>query len=638
MKWLLFCLLSACAFASTAKAHVLDQYLQVTQIALATEGLRIELRLIPGVEVADRLFALMDANGDGELSVAEQQAYAQRVWQDLTLSFDEQRIPLTLAETQFPERGALRTGLGAIKLAFTAAHPLTERIHFRNDHLPEFSVYLANALVPESDAIKINSQHRDAQQRELNLDIQAMPRQPRAWLWWAGATLLGLGWLALVIARRRGARVYLPSAALVLLMATMSAVTAWAHPEPVTLVMLDVAPAHVTMTLHVPLSELELAFGHEVSVNPETMMSRWQPAFTNYLLSHLRAVTQGQPWSVAFVAMHLETSSTSPSGPVQEAVVRLALSPPAGVTTRRFTLHYDVIMHQVVTHKALVSIRNDWERGQSEQEQVGVIQVDTGSGQIAPFDINLASGNWRAGFIGMLRHGMQHIREGTDHLLFLLVLLLPATLLAQGNRWGGFGGSRYALVRLFRIVTAFTLGHSLTLLIGALGWLRLPPQPVEVLIAFSILVSAAQALRPLFPGQEVYVAAGFGLVHGLAFATVLSDLRLSAGPMTLSILGFNLGIELMQLFVIAVTMPWLVLLSLTPLYRWVRIVCAVLAALAALGWMASRITGNENFIDRAMQTATAYAPLGLLVLMLLALPAYLFHATRREAAVRELID
>jgi uncharacterized protein (TIGR03437 family) len=94
------------------------------------------------------------------------------------------------------------------------------------------------------------------------------------------------------------------------------------------------------------------------------------------------------------------------------------------------------------------------------------------------------------------------------------------------------------------------------------------------LIAFSILVSAVHALRPLFPGKEIYVAAGFGLVHGLAFATVLSCLQLNAGPMALSILGFNLGIELMQLFVIAVTMPWLVLLSLTPLYPRVRVVCA----------------------------------------------------------------
>ena len=143
---------------------------------------------------------------------------------------------------------------------------------------------------------------------------------------------------------------------------------------------------------------------------------------------------------------------------------------------------------------------------------------------------------------------MRHIAEGTDHLLFLLVLLLPAPLLlTKGRRWGGFGGVGYSLRRLLLIVTAFTLGHSFTLLLGALGWVRLPSQPVEVLIAVSILVSAGHAVRPLFPGREAWVAAGFGLVHGLAFASTLANLHLEAGPMALSILGFNLGIELMQL-------------------------------------------------------------------------------------------
>jgi hypothetical protein len=417
---------------------------------------------------------------------------------------------------------------------------------------------------------------------------------------------------------------------LIVLWLAIGTAAASAHEQPTTLVVLDVAPDKVAMTLHVPLNELELAFGHEVSVNPEALLEGWQAPFQEYLLAHIHPLTEGrQAWSVAVLDLQVQKAEQVQSGPFQEILVRLALTPPAGASTRRFTLHYDVILHQVVTHKALVSIRSDWERGQNDETQVGIIRVDTATSKIAPFEINLASGSWRAGFIGMIRHGLQHIREGTDHLLFLLVLLLPATLLLNGKRWGGFGGSRYALVRLLKIVTAFTLGHSLTLLIGALGWLRLPQQPVEVLIAFSILVSAVHALRPLFPGKEIYVAAGFGLVHGLAFATVLSGLQLNAGPMALSILGFNLGIELMQLFVIAITMPWLVMLSLTPLYPRVRVVCAVLAAIAALGWMMNRLTGRGNVIESAMQTATDYAPLGILPLALTALPAYLYYSPRR---------
>ncbi|MBI1764278.1 MAG: HupE/UreJ family protein [Acidobacteria bacterium] len=419
---------------------------------------------------------------------------------------------------------------------------------------------------------------------------------------------------------------------LLLLVLGAASQRAFAHQQPTTLVVLDVGPDRVAMNLHVPLSELELAFGNAVTKDPETALASWRAPFSAYLRAHIQPLTdQGQAWAVEVMEMKVEQAEQTQSGPFQEVTVHLILTPPAGANTRKFTLNYDVILHQVVTHRALVSIRNDWERGQTAEEQVGVIKVNTETTRVEPLEINLEKGSSWDGFKGMVGLGMQHIKAGTDHLLFLLALLLPATLLTDGRRWGAFGGSRYSLARLLKIVTAFTAGHSVTLLAGALGWLRLPPQPVEVLIAFSILVSAVHAIRPLFPGKETYVAAGFGLVHGLAFATVLVDLKLSAGPLALSIFGFNLGIELMQVFVIAVTVPWLILLGLTPFYTRVRVSSAVLAALAALGWIASRVSGASNVIDRSMQTVTQYAPLGILLLALLALPAYVHHSIKQRS-------
>jgi hypothetical protein len=136
---------------------------------------------------------------------------------------------------------------------------------------------------------------------------------------------------------------------------------------------------------------------------------------------------------------------------------------------------------------------------------------------------------------------------------------------------------------------------------------RLPGQPVEVLIAGSILVSAVHAWRPLFAGREAWVAAGFGLVHGLAFASTLAGLHLDAGRMALSILGFNLGIELMQLFVIAATVPWLLLLSLTPAYPAVRVGGVALASLAALAWLAERLSGQPNALTLLVAQLVPYA-------------------------------
>ncbi|MCB1022516.1 MAG: HupE/UreJ family protein [Bryobacterales bacterium] len=390
------------------------------------------------------------------------------------------------------------------------------------------------------------------------------------------------------------------------------------------------------MTLHVPLSELELAFGHQVTDHAQQNLPSWGPDFRAYLVAHIRPRSaSGLPWTVRVADMRVADAEQIQSGPFQEILVRLALAPPPGADPRRFVLDYDLILHQVVTHKAVVSVERDWESGQVESRRLGVIAVNTTTARVDPFPVDLGDGGWIDGFAGMVRLGMEHIREGADHLLFLLVLLLPATLTVNAGprgslAWGSFGGSLYSLSRLAKIVTAFTLGHSLTLLAGALHWLALPQQPVEVLIAFSVLVTAVHALRPIFPGREALVAAGFGLVHGLAFATVLADLQLPAGPLALSIFGFNLGIELMQLLVVAVTIPWLVLLSMTPAHRPVRIAGALLSATAAAGWIVSRISGQPNPVDRAMTFASEYAPLAVLVLALIATSAYAYAAVVRQ--------
>ncbi len=413
--------------------------------------------------------------------------------------------------------------------------------------------------------------------------------------------------------------------ALPFLLAFFTANLSPAHQQPTTLAVLDVGSDHVTVNLHVPLTELELAFGHQVTQSPEKKIATWRPAFEQYLLDHIHpATTAGQPWRVQVLEMRVGRAEQTQSGPFQEVLVKLSLSPAAGASLRDFILHYDLILHQVVTHKALVSVNSDWESGRVGATQAGVIAVNTGTSRAEPLAIHLSEGSWWNGFRGMLSLGAQHIREGTDHLLFLIVLLLPATLTARGGRWGSFGGSHYSLVRLLKIVTAFTIGHSVTLLAGALHWLTLPPQPVEVLIALSIFVTAIHAIRPIFPGREAQVAAGFGLVHGLAFATVLAELKLPPGPMALSILGFNLGIELMQVFVLIVTVPWLILLSPTPAHPWVRVGGGFLAAIAATGWTVSRVSGESNAIERLITTMTEFAPLGILILALVAIPAYLY--------------
>ncbi|MGI4756482.1 MAG: HupE/UreJ family protein [Janthinobacterium lividum] len=203
-------------------------------------------------------------------------------------------------------------------------------------------------------------------------------------------------------------------------------------------------------------------------------------------------------------------------------------------------------------------------------------------------------------FLSLFRLGMQHIAEGTDHLLFLLVLLLPAPLLAVGSRWQGTAGIRRSLLRIVGIVTAFTIGHSLTLTLAAMNVVHVPSQPVEALIALSILISAVHALRPIFPGREAWIAAFFGLIHGLAFATTLDRLGLSHWDRVAGILSFNLGVEAMQMLVVVLVLPSLLLMSRTRAYPALRVVGAILAGIASSGWIAERVFGVQTEVDRVV--------------------------------------
>lgn len=409
-----------------------------------------------------------------------------------------------------------------------------------------------------------------------------------------------------------------------------------AHPSPNTLIFLDASPGQVVLEVQIPVAELELAFRSGLLENPEQLIVHHGADLEAYLLEHIRAYTNREhPWSVEINSMRMEEGKFAGTDvSYWEVVSDVMLKPLHGESTRRFTLEYDAVIHQVINHMALLATRNDWENGafhQEPSETVNVIAWDLGRNVIPPLEIDLREGSWRKGFTRMLKLGMQHISEGTDHLLFLLVLLLPAMLVPERRKWKRFGGLRFCLKRLVKIVTAFTIGHSITLIFGAFHWAALPVQLVEILIAFSILVSSVHAVYPVFFRSEIFVAGGFGLIHGLAFSTILTDLHLGTRALISSLLAFNIGIELMQLLIILMIVPWLILLSRTPVYSFVRIPCALLAAIASLGWIAERVSGNSNRIVSAIERYSEYALWYILFLAVASVATYKWYGQKTSS-------
>ncbi len=188
-----------------------------------------------------------------------------------------------------------------------------------------------------------------------------------------------------------------------------------------------------------------------------------------------------------------------------------------------------------------------------------------------------------------VHEGIWHIWLGFDHILFLVSLLLPAVLVRRDRTWQAAASFRAAFWDVAKVVTAFTVAHSITLSLAVLGVVSLPSRIVESAIALSVVLAALNNLFPVVAGGRWAAAFGFGLIHGFGFAGALQDLGLPTGSLALSLAGFNLGVELGQLAIVAAFLPIAFALRATWSYRRVVLDGGSLAIVAIAGvWLVER--------------------------------------------------
>ncbi len=181
--------------------------------------------------------------------------------------------------------------------------------------------------------------------------------------------------------------------------------------------------------------------------------------------------------------------------------------------------------------------------------------------------------------------GTRHVFTGIDHVLFVMALLLGAASAAAVD-------SRRTLRRVAGIVTGFTLGHSVTLILAALGLVKLPTALTESLIALSIVVVAIHNLFDENPRGRTLISGVFGLIHGFGFASALAEIGLPRRGTVATLLAFNVGIELAQLLLVFAGFPALVWAGRRPWFRRRLFVpaCCLIASVAAL-WFVKRAFG-----------------------------------------------
>jgi hypothetical protein len=233
---------------------------------------------------------------------------------------------------------------------------------------------------------------------------------------------------------------------------------------------------------------------------------------------------------------------------------------------------------------------------EKDATQRTLIDITTPGGQFTSI-LSPTAAQWReppapsliATFTTFVGQGLWHVWIGYDHLAFLILLLLPGVLRSTGKSWRGTDHVGETARDLLRIITAFTLAHSITLALAATGTVHVPVRPIEIAIALSIVVAGLLNLFPAAARARLGLAFGFGLIHGFGFANALAELGTHGARLVPTLAGFNMGVELAQISLVALVLPFLLRARNSMFYAWRFMPVASLgAAMAGAAWLAAR--------------------------------------------------
>ncbi len=350
-----------------------------------------------------------------------------------------------------------------------------------------------------------------------------------------------------------------------------------------------------------PVSLLNDQFGTDLDLDAATAadIANIEALIRDYNVDNLAVVSaDGTQWDITFTG---EVQAIETETQIYAAFL-FDIENVFDSAPRVFDVTFDGIFRDS-THLADVVMRTDPVTGVFLNEGDSVPGFISSDAPTLP--VNLDDPNTLKALTGTIALGMEHIFIGTDHILFVLVLLIPAVMTySMVDGWGPVPSFQSGLWRVMKIATAFTIAHSITLTLGGLDIISLPSKFVETTIAVSIIATAFHNLRPIFANKEPLIAFIFGIFHGFGFAGLLSDLGVGNGQRVLSLLGFNIGVEIGQAFIILLLFPALYLLRRTSIYvPMLRIGSLALAGVATI-WALERIFETELGIDNLLERFT----------------------------------
>src|SRR5579863_2031473 len=305
-------------------------------------------------------------------------------------------------------------------------------------------------------------------------------------------------------------------------------------------------------SIELAVRDVELAIGVDANHDGKVTWGELRaaaPQLMQYVAQHLSIGAQDSSCAISFQALQVNER-------VDGNYAWLPFTARCPLAAQQLSIRYRLMDDIDPSHRGLLTLTD------GVAAQTAVL-----GGNAAPALFNLdAPSRWRA-FVEYLQAGIWHIWSGIDHLLFLLSLLLPAVLLRRDHRWQAVPQAAPAFINILKVVTAFTLAHSITLSLAAFDIIHLPTRLTESAIAASIILGALNNVFPVVTEARWRIAFAFGLLHGFGFAAVLSEMGLPQGARLVSLVSFNLGVEAGQLAVVLAVMPLAYVLRGTHLYR-----------------------------------------------------------------------
>lgn len=369
-----------------------------------------------------------------------------------------------------------------------------------------------------------------------------------------------------------------------------------------------------SLVLSVKLPEAPLAQAYPALISALDASSRLQA----YLAEHLWLTQNNQ--RLVPDQLLITRDNDSQHG-VDIPVVQFTLHYPA--VSSELVLHSDAILHRVISHRTQVVLKQLNQRAAVETTSVGLLRLKNTDLQINTQQISALQT-----IQSMLLYGIEHILLGKDHLLFLICLLFAMPLLGTGAKTGESFAKSPLSIGTLKLVTAFTVAHSVALLFALFAWFPLARTGIEVAVALSVFFSALLLIKPLPRVQGYQLAAIFGLVHGLAFSEVFAQMGVEGWRLAAPLLGFTFGVEFIQLLLVLLIVPCVAQVATDKrLYFLLRMLVVMVAVPASLGWVLELLQGEPNLLVRATDKV-------LSVLQWLYFPLLAFALSRRYLSTR----